>query len=245
MTKREEIADELLRLAADYRRVYDGGYAEVRGIREWARTLDPESRQFLWDRLLETVAEQDPTIWGIAVAVLVEEHPDGVAERLDDLLNQHDGTEKWRDEIVFSLLCLGYRRGAAKYMAYIKQGLLTRRDGVLRLLAASCRIDSEECLTLSSDYFGHALRPEVPEDEYRSIIPTFVSHFMAVDEGLLGELVERTNAINIGAGKLLAALLDEYFTRPWNVRELGEAKVAALREKIHGCQSDLKSAYPH
>jgi hypothetical protein len=57
--KPEEIGDELLRLTADYRHVYDGGYALVRGIREWARTLDPESRQILWDRLFESVANQD------------------------------------------------------------------------------------------------------------------------------------------------------------------------------------------
>jgi len=243
--KREEIADELLRLAADYRHDYDGGYAEVRGIRELASTLDPESRQFLWDRLLESVARQDPTMWGIAVAVLVEEHPDGFAEKLDDLLTRQNASEKWRDEIVFSLLSLGYRPSAAKYLTYIKEGLLTERDGVLRLLAASCRVDPEGCLTLASNYFGRVLRARGSEDEYRSIVPTFVRHFMAVDEGLLRELVERTRTVNIHAAKLLAALLDEYFTRPWNVRELGEAKVAVLREQIHGCQSDLKSAYPH
>jgi hypothetical protein len=65
-----------------------------------------------------------------------------------------------------------------------------------------------------------------------------------VDERLLGQLVERTKTVNIDAAKLLAALLDEYFTRPWNVRELGEAKVAVLREQIHGDQSRLKSDYP-
>ncbi|HZV87008.1 MAG TPA: hypothetical protein VFF95_05635 [Candidatus Binatus sp.] len=243
--KPEEIAGELMRLTADYRHVCDGGYALVRGIREWARTLDPESRQILWDRLFESVANQDPTVWGVAVEVLVEEHPDGIAERLDDLLTRQNASEEWRDEIVFSLLRLGYRPGAVKYMSHIKEGLLTGKDGVLRLLAASCRIDPEECIALSSGFFGRALRAEGSEDEYRSIVPTFVRHFLDVDERFLGKLVERTKTVNIDAAKLLAALLDEYFTRPWNVRELGEVRAETLREQIGGSQSDLKSTYPH
>jgi hypothetical protein len=157
MMKREQVADELLRLAADYRHVYDGGYAQVRGIREWARILDPESRQSLWDRLIESVANQEPTMWGVAVAVLVEEHPDGVAERLDDLLTRHRASDEWNNEIMFSLLSLGYRPATAKCFNHIKEGLLNGRGEVLRLLAASCRIDSNECLVLSSDYFGRVL----------------------------------------------------------------------------------------
>jgi hypothetical protein len=243
--KPEEIADELLRLAADYRQVYDGGSALVRGIREWGRTLDPEARQILWDCLFESVANQGPIPWGIAVEVLVEERPDGIAERLDDLLTRQNASEEWRDEIVFSLLFLGHRSGAAKYMAHIKEGLLTGKNGVLRLLAASCRVDPQECIALSSGFFGRVLRAEGSEEEYRSIVPTFVRHFLDVDERLLGELVERTKTVNIDAARLLAALLDEYLTRPWNVRELGETRVGALREQIGGCQSDLKSAYPY
>ncbi len=242
MTKREEIADELLRLTADYRHVYDGGYAEVRGIREWANTLDAESRLILWDRLLEAVASQEAGMWGVGVAVLVGEHPDGIAERLDHLLAHQSGPNEWKNEIMFSLLCLGYRPAPAKCFTYIEEGLLSGRDEVLRLLAASCRVDPEKCLTLSSEYFG---RVEVSKDEYRSIIPTFVRHFMAVDERLLWGLVQRAKTINEEAGKLLAAFLDEYFTRTWNIRELGETRVDAVRERIGGCQSHLKTEYPH
>ena len=118
------------------------------------------------------------------------------------------------------------------------------RSEVLKLLAASCKVEPEECLALSSDYFGRVLRPEGAEERYRCIMPMFVRHFLDVDERLLTELVEHTKTVNIDAGKLLAALLDEYFTRPWNIRELGEARVAALREQIGGSQSDLKSVYP-
>ena len=92
--KREELDDELLRLVADYRHVYDGGYAEVRGIREWARTLDSESRQFLWNRLFESVAMQESKLWGVAIAVLVQEHPDGIAKRLDDLLTHQKAPDE-------------------------------------------------------------------------------------------------------------------------------------------------------
>jgi hypothetical protein len=170
--KREEITDGLLRLAADYRHVYDGGYAQVRGIREWARILDPDSRQILWARLIESVANQEPTMWGVVMAVLVEEHPDRVAERLDDLLTRYSASDEWKNEIMFSLLSLGYRPAAAKCFHYIKEGLLNGRGEVLRLLAASCRVDSKECLVLASDYFGRVLRPEGSEDERRSIVPT-------------------------------------------------------------------------
>jgi hypothetical protein len=172
LMKREEITDGLLRLAADYRHVYDGGYAQVRGIREWARILDPDSRQILWARLIESVANQEPTMWGVVMAVLVEEHPDRVAERLDNLLTRYSASDEWKNEIMFSLLSLGYRPAAAKCFHYIKEGLLNGRGEVLRLLAASCRVDSKECLVLASDYFGRVLRPEGSEDERRSIVPT-------------------------------------------------------------------------
>ena len=233
----EQIADELLRLATDYRHVYDGGYALVLGIREWARTLDPESRRILWDRLIESVAKQEPQMWGMAAAVLVEEHPEGIAERLDDLLTGQNTSDEWKDELVFSLLCLGYRPAADKYFRYIKEALQNRRDGALRLLAASCRVDPKECLTMSSGFFGRVLRVEGSRDEYSSSMPTFVRHFLDVDERLLGKLVERTKTVNIEAARRLAALLDDYFSKPWNVREFGEAKVGALREQIRAAEA--------
>jgi hypothetical protein len=57
---------------------------------------------------------------------------------------------------------------------------------------------------------------------------------------VLRERIERTKTVNNDAAKLLARHLDECFTRPWNVRELGEAR-GARREQIRACQNDLKS----
>jgi hypothetical protein len=230
--KREEVNDELLRFTAAYRDVYDGGYAEVRGIREWAKMLDAESRQFLWDRLLESVAKQESNVWGVAVAVLAQERPQGIAEKLDDLLTGQNASDEWRDEIVFSLLCLGYRPAAAKYFGHIKNALQNGREGALRLLAASCKVDTNECLALSSDYFGRVLRREQSHEEYRSVVPVFVRHFMDADQRLLSELVARTKSVNLDAAKRLAALFLEYLMKPWNVREFGEARVSGLKDEI-------------
>jgi hypothetical protein len=241
---RDEVADELQRLAADYRHLYDGGYAMVKGIRKWAKTLDPDSRRHLWDCLVESVSDEESRMWGIAIAVLVEEHPNGIAERLNELLTRHKASEEWKNEIIFSLLCLGYRPAAAKCFQYIREGLRGGKGEVNRLLAASCRVDPKECLALASKHFGRVLRLEGTEDEYRYVIPTYVRHFLKADELLLTELVERTKTVDVEAAKRLAALLDEYFTRPWNVQEFGEAKTRALREQIGGHQSDLKSEYP-
>jgi hypothetical protein len=172
-------------------------------------------------------------MWGVALAALVEENPEKLTERLDDLLTGRMSDEG-RNDIIFTLLRLGYRPAATRCFNYVKDGLRrTGQPSVLSLLAASCRVDPEECLTLSSNYFGRVLRSEEAADENRGSISAFVSHFMAVDERLLGKLVERTKTVNIDAGKRLATLLDEYLTKPWNVREFGEAKVGALREQIH------------
>jgi hypothetical protein len=135
MMKREEIADELLRLATDYRHVYDGGYAEVSRIRKWARTLDPESRQILWDRLIESVANQESTMWGVALETLVEENPEKLTERLDDLLTGRMFDEG-RHDIIFALLRLGYRPAATKCFNYVKEAL--RRTGLEISRAIQC-----------------------------------------------------------------------------------------------------------
>ena len=218
---REEIADELERLQIDYRHVYDGGCAEIRAIREWASRLDSASREILWDILFESVANQHPKMWGVAVEVLVEERPDWIAEKLDTLLTDKNSSEQLRDEIVFSLLRLGYRKGAAKYICYVKEALFQNgRENVLRLLAASCRVNAGECLELSSQYFGLVLRREGSEDEYAGIILAFIKHFLDVDEHLLGELVKRTKVINANAGIRLAGMIRDYFTKPWFIREV-------------------------
>lgn len=61
----------------------------------------------------------------------------------------------------------------------------------------------------------------------------YIREALAVDEHLLGELVVQTRTVNIDAAKRLAAMLDDYFRKPWNVRELGEGKTAVLGEQIH------------
>jgi hypothetical protein len=237
MMKSKEIADELLRLETEYRHVYDGGYALVRAIREWARRLDTPSRQILWDLLFESVAKQESGLWGVALDTLVEENPENIAQRLENLLVRGEMSDEGRHYVVFALLRLGYLPAAAKCFDYIKEALL--RDGptnILSVLAASCRVDSEECIKLSACYFGRVLRSEKAADEYRGSISAFVRHFLDVDERLLGELVRRTKLVNADAGMRLARLMVEYLAKPFFAREVGLARATALEGQIHAAE---------
>lgn len=237
MNKREELADELEQLQIDYRHVYDGGYAEVRAIREWASRLDTGSREILWDILFEFVARQEPGKWAVALDTLVEEHPEKIAERFERLLSRGKLTQDGKRYVIFALLRLGYRPAAAKCLDYIKEALAAGREDVLSMLAASCRVDTEQCLALSSGFFGRALQSKESAERYEPIIPAFVGHFLDVDERLLGDLVKRTKAVNAGAAARLAGLIAEYVEKPFFVREVGVTKATALREQIHAAEA--------
>jgi|GEM_PF-2360145 hypothetical protein len=210
----------------------DGGYALVRGIRDWAATLDQVSKELLWIVLVDLVIQQDAALWGVALEVLVQENPRQAAEKLSCLLELRGRREEWTDQVVLALLRLRYRPAAARCIDHIQSALLVKRRSILPLLAALCQVDRETCINLASLYFAQTLVSDRDSEEHRGYIPSFVRNFLEVDDGLLYALVERTKKIDTSSATRLVRMIESYLEQPFFIREIGEAAVARLRDKI-------------
>src|SRR2546430_2285362 len=109
MMQRDEILRVLKRMDAEHHADGDGGYAFVDSLRAWSQTLDAGGRNTLWDVLIGLIEQPHPTLWGIAVEVLVEEHPEGVENKISSLLKMPNQHNEWRDQLVLALLRLGHK----------------------------------------------------------------------------------------------------------------------------------------
>lgn len=212
----------------------DGGYELVRTVASWAESLSSEDRDRLRTELLDLVAAKDSMLWGVALEVLVEEGTDEVAAELSRLATGNDWGEDWNDQLVLALLRLGHVPSAEYCVRYVERALSGERRTALPLLAALCRVDVDACLRLSAAYFEGALASEDDAETHRGYIPAFVRNFVEVDDSLLWRVIERTSAAAPRSSARLAAMIDDCLGRPWISRELGDARVARLRERIRG-----------
>lgn len=226
------IYHHLRQLDAAHRNDSDGGYELVRMIRDLAQSYGKENRDTLWSVLLELVIQQDQTLWGVALETLVQENPDQVAARLSCLLNVNGRNDEWKDQIILALLRLAHQPAASEYVNYIRAALKKGRRAVLPLLAALCRVDTEICIELSSEYFSHTFNSDDLVKKNLGYIPAFVRYFLELDARLLHRLVVQTKALNSDSGRRLAIILDDCLARPVFAREFGQTKVTDLRQEI-------------
>jgi len=227
-----EVLQHLRKLDTAHRDDGDGGYALVRAIKDWVPLLERGDQEILWDALIELVTREDPTLWGVALEVLVQEHPGDSATKLSSLINLTERSEQWNDQIALALLRIGYKPSTAYCVSYIRTALTDDRRVVLPLLAALCRVDVEACLSLSATYFGRVFKSDELAEKHRGYIPAFVRNFLEVDERLLRQLVERTREIDPSSSSKIAAMIDDCLARPVFTREIGESEVTALRQTI-------------
>ena len=210
----------------------DGGYELVHKIRELVSSFDEESKGIFWNVLLELVEHQDKTMWGVALETLVQENPDQVAEKLSHIFNASHNDNEWKDQLVLAMLRLAYQPAAPKCVEYISASLQNGRRAVLPLLAALCRVDTGNCIKISSEYFSRILQSIDLIEKHEGYIPAFVRYFLKVDEHLLCQLVEQTKKLKSTSGKQLAVMFYKCLARPSFVREIGKSKVDSLREEL-------------
>lgn len=210
----------------------DGGYALVTSIKKWVKELDTKSRELLWNVLLEFVANQDRTLWGAAVEVLVQENPSHLGDRLTYLLENVNHGDEWRDQVCLALLRIKHQPAAANCAQHIKMSLDKGRRVVLPVLAALSHLDAEKCLSLASEYFGRVFTSGLLADKHRGYIPAFIRNFLEVDENLVSQLVGRLRFIDASSASRLASMIDECLTREIFEREIGRARIDGLRNKI-------------
>ena len=220
-------------LEAQHRSDVDGGYALVASIREWANTLDPDSRNELQTILLKCVLNEDADMWGVALETLVHVGDDRITETLFNGLGRKSTSDQWPRDVFLALLRLGYAPVATQALEFAKTRLFQdRQTNVLPVLAAICKVDREGCLTVASSYFANALKSPESTEEHRGYIPAIVSNFLDVDEGLLRELIQRTKTMNRNSATRLVELLEEYLMRPYFIDEVGVVRASALRQQI-------------
>jgi hypothetical protein len=228
-----ETISRLRILEAQHRSDVDGGYALVASIREWANTLDPDSRNELRTILLKCVLNEDADMWGVALETLVHVGDDRVTEILFNGLGKKSTSDQWTRDVILALLRLGYAPVATVALELTRTRLFQNRQrNVLPVLAATCRVDREGCLAVASSYFASALTSPKDAEVHRGYISVIVSHFLDVDEGLLRELIQRTKTMNSNSATRLVGLFEEYLTRPYLVDRIGVARASALRQQI-------------
>ncbi|MGH8583645.1 MAG: hypothetical protein ACREWG_12865, partial [Gammaproteobacteria bacterium] len=164
---RSDIIQHLRNVDVAHRDDGDGGYALVKSIKKWVKELDAKSRELLWNVLLEFVANQDRTLWGVAVEVLVQENPSHLGDQLTYLLENLNQGDEWRDQVFLALLRIKHQSSAASCAQHIKMSLDKERRVVLPVLAALSHLDAEQCLSLASDYFGRVFRSGPLADKHR------------------------------------------------------------------------------
>jgi hypothetical protein len=229
---REQIFRKLRDLDVEHREDGDGGYALVDAISEWAETLDSTSRDELWDILLELISVQDPTLWGIALEMLVRGNPQKAASELGYLVKLNNRTTEWKDHVCLALLRLRHAPSGDICINHIREALGQKRRDALPLLAALSQIDSTSCIDLAADYFATALLSDELLTKHSGYIPAFIRNFLEVDPHLLRRLVQLTKERNSIAGKRLAKLIDEHLSRPSYAREIGDARVQQLKAEV-------------
>jgi hypothetical protein len=231
MTK-VELIEYLRHLDVTHREDGDGGYRLVREIRSGIKEVDGSSREMLWNILFELVSNQDRTLWGVAIEVLVQENPPQIGEKLATLLDKYDHNIEWKDQIVFSLLRIKHFPSIAACTRYIQIALDDKRRTILPHLAALCPLDKETCLKIASCYFGEVLKSAEVAEKHRGYIPSFIRNFMEVNETLINDLISRTRLIDSISATRLASMIDDYLALEAYQREMGREKIQALRKKI-------------
>lgn len=232
MNESELIFDRLRQLDIDHRDDGDGGYGLVRAIRNFAQSLDMENRESFWDILFTLVEQQDATLWGVALEVLVQENLPEEGGRLSSLLGDDNRTDEWKDQIVLAVLRLSHLPSAPMCVSHIRGALQKGRRTALPILAALCHVDAEACITLAAEYFGRVADSDDFFEKHQGYIPAFVRNFLEVDERLFRRLLERINAINPAAGEQLVQMLEKCLARPFFIQEIGRKKIVTLRESI-------------
>lgn len=224
--------DQLRQLDISHRTDGDGGYEFVSSIRDYAKSIDNEDREILWDVLFRFVEKQDSTLWGVALEALVQENPPRIASRLNSLIDSTERVDEWKDQIALAVLRLSYKPAARKCLNYVRFALQKQHRAALPVLAALCHVDAEACIALAADYFGRAGKFNDFTERHQGYIPAFVRNLIEVDDRLLRTLVERTTSINSSAGKKLVEMLKIYLEKPFLVKDVGWKKIAALRDSI-------------
>src|SRR5438105_4416781 len=149
---RSELDSHLRQLEQHHLDDRDGGYSLARDILSLWERLDVGDGSILQKRLLQMVANKEPSLWGVALEVLVSKALGGTPQELEKLLRQATGDQEWREQIILALLRLRYNKALDIYIPYIQSSIDQGRP-VCALLAYLYGVDSNSCIRLSSEFF--------------------------------------------------------------------------------------------
>jgi len=209
----------------------DGGYGLVAEILKLRNHLDGTDQKKLRELLLELVAKQDRTLWGVALEVLLQEGSPETLIELESLIRSGKRIWEWKNQIILGLLRVGYDKALDIYLAHIQSGIYHNRP-VGMLLAHLYNIDPDLSIKMSSQFFGKHLSSEDGASIVKGYIPAFVQNLTRKDEEPLLRLTAQTALISQQSGEKLRNLLLDYLSKPWVAREQGKEKVNRLRRVL-------------
>jgi len=233
MTSGTNITEEVRRIQREHYHDGDGGYAAVGAIRSFWHELEPQSQESLKLELTKFVESREPTIWALAWEALVQEQAVDVGAEILCALQVHALDVEWSDEIVLGLLRLGYRAGSDYCRKYVGERLGVAGPLALPLVAALVRVSPEDGIELASAYLVESTREHLDE-RVNKYAPSFVRHYLAVDEGLLRRLISELMRRDEARAASFAVVLNEYLAKPWMVEELGDDRSAKIRAGLTG-----------
>jgi len=232
-TKKHIISEQLRELDERHYDDGDGGYVLLGEVIQYAKKLCLDDKDFLRQELLRLVDVRDRTMWGIALECLVQEWSSRIAADLNCLLSHENRTEEWEDQVLMALLRLRYKPVTTRAIAHISKRIAAHDRTVLPLLAALCKVESEDCLKLMAPFFIRIVN-DGQKDKLPGYIPSVVSHLLDADPNLLALLLRRIAAENGPTAVCISQLFCEYLARPYVVEKLGKEKADLIEKSLKG-----------
>lgn len=228
MTK-DEIVSFIAKIKQEHQTDKDGGYSLIFAILRFNKRIEDRDRASLREYLLECVDKGDPSLWGVALEVLVQAGSLEVAERLEKMIREGSRSQEWIDQVVLTLLRMGYDRPLDIYLSNIQ---FNRSNGrpVCASLAHLHKVAPDLSIRLSSQFFATHLSSESGATRIQNCVAVFVYAYSERNENALLELVEETSMINPKAGEKLRRDITDYLTKPWLSRNLGQERVTQLKK---------------
>lgn len=223
---REEAQARIREINNEHESDHDGGYALVDALKQAREDIDFESRGVFAEALGDLVRSKDQQLWAVALEALVQLGEGQEVVSLGEELALSPRDEKWKDNVVLALLRLGKGQFLDTILEHVRASLENPRTLTVPIVAALCRIDRDACLEISSTYFGNAYTSGRSR-HVEGFISAFVRNFVAVDEQLLSQLVQRVAIQRPEAGQWLSRLFSDYLSKPWMLQEIGSTRSAS------------------
>ncbi len=208
----------------------DGGYDLAEDLANLLRSMDDHRRTAFRDYLLGVIDEEGHR-WSVVLEALVAETAHETAVHLEKLLRSDTSRSPyWRQEVLTSLIRLGYPDALDLCLPYIQSGLQEDRSTAIIALAHLYRVAPQTFLTLAPQYFADRL--SLDDSGLQVYMPTFIWNLAQADESALVRLIRLTATLDDQSGRALATMILAGLHNPLVVHKLGQGRVNVQRELV-------------